>query len=125
LDQARSDNPRDIADRATQNVPDYERQATTKASNKLEKIAGKGQEFMNTKPLIRLIKKEQRRRPRIQAGLESSDAPNQWSRAVVSWVDEIQQHRRIESLPTFESLFKVSQSQAGQVERSLTEACNG
>jgi hypothetical protein len=78
---------------------------------------------MNTKPLIRLIKKEQRLGPKIQAGLESSDVPNQWSRAVVSWVGELQQHRRIESLPTFESLFKVPQSQAGKT--SLTEARNG
>lgn len=80
---------------------------------------------MNTKPLIRLIKKEQRQGPKILARLESSDAPNQWSRAVVSWVSELQQHRRIESLPTFESLFTVPQSQAGQVETSRTEVRNG
>ena len=83
-----------------------------------------GAEFMNKKPLIRVIKREQRQGRKIPAVLESSAAPNQWSRAVVSWVNELQQHPRIESLPTFESLFKVPQSQARQVE-SLTEVRNG
>jgi hypothetical protein len=51
---------------------------------------------------------------------EFAGGPNKWSHAVLSWVSEFQQHRRIESLTAFESLFKASQSQA-EVEISLTE----
>ena len=60
---------------------------------------------MKTKPLIKLIKKEERdtaQKPRV--GL--ADDPNSWSTAVRSWIAESQERDRTESLPAFDSLFK-------------------
>jgi hypothetical protein len=71
---------------------------------------------MKTKPLIRLIKKENRQGPEIQAGPEFAAGPNKWSRAVLSWVSEFQQHRRPESLPAFDSLFKALPEPGAKVE---------
>jgi hypothetical protein len=51
-------------------------------------------------------KEEERQDPEPQAEVESSVDPNRWSTAVHSWVSEFQQHRRGESLPAFDSLFK-------------------
>jgi hypothetical protein len=62
---------------------------------------------MNTKPLIRLVKKEQRPGPKIQAELEFAAGPDRWSGVVRSWVTEFHQHHRGESLPAFDSLFKA------------------
>jgi hypothetical protein len=63
-------------------------------------------EEMNTKSPVKLIKKEKREAPEVQAEVEFADDPNRWSTAVRSWVSEFQQHRRDESLPAFDSLFK-------------------
>lgn len=63
-------------------------------------------EDMNTKPLIRLVKKEKRKKHKIHAKVESASSPNRWSTTVETWVREFQQHRRGESLPPFDSLFK-------------------
>jgi hypothetical protein len=61
---------------------------------------------MNTKPAVKLIKNGERKVPEIQAKVESAAGPNRWSTAVRSWVVEFQQHRRGESLPAFNNLFK-------------------
>jgi hypothetical protein len=61
---------------------------------------------VSMKPLIRLIKKGQRRGPETQTGLGAAIGPNKWSGAVRLWVSEFQQQRRGESLPSFGSLFK-------------------
>ncbi|HKZ77016.1 MAG TPA: hypothetical protein VJ124_01745 [Pyrinomonadaceae bacterium] len=71
---------------------------------------------MNTKPLIRRIKKEQRQAPEIPAGREFAPGPNKWSKAVLSWVTEFRQHRSGESLPAFDSLFKALPEQRAQIE---------
>lgn len=71
---------------------------------------------MNTKPLIRLIKKEQRQGPEIPTGLECVAGPNKWSKAVLSWVTEFQEHRSGESLPAFDSLFKALPEPGAQIE---------
>ena len=61
---------------------------------------------MNTEASFKLIKKEERKGPEPQAEVEFAVDPNRWSTAVQSWVSEFQQHRRGESLPAFDSLFK-------------------
>jgi hypothetical protein len=61
---------------------------------------------MNTRPEVKLIKNREHKVPRIQAKVESASNPNRWSTAVETWVREFQQHRRAESLPPFDSLFK-------------------
>lgn len=73
------------------------------------------------KPLIRLIKKEQRKAPEIPAGLEFVAGPNKWSQAVLSWVTEFQQQRCGESLPAFESLFKTLPEPDAKLTSNLTE----
>ena len=60
---------------------------------------------MNTKPIVKLIKKAEREAPEIQTEIES-EGPNRWSTAVRSWVSEFQEDQRGESLPAFDSLFK-------------------
>ena len=57
-------------------------------------------------PPVKLIKKEKPKDPEIRPEVESATDPNRWSTAVRSWVSEFQQHRRSESLPAFDSLFK-------------------
>lgn len=66
---------------------------------------------MDPKPFVRIIKKERRRRPEIQAGLKFDVGPNKWSRVVQLWVSEFQQHRRDESFPAFDNLLKAPESQ--------------
>jgi hypothetical protein len=61
---------------------------------------------MNTKPLIRLVKKEKRKKHKIQAKVDPASSPNRWSMMVETWIREFHQHRRGESLPAFNSLFK-------------------
>jgi hypothetical protein len=61
---------------------------------------------MQTKSPVKLIKKKKSKNPEIRAEVESAAGPNRWSTAVRSWVSEFQQHRRAESLPAFDSLFK-------------------
>jgi len=60
---------------------------------------------MNTKPPVKVIKKEKREALEARAEIESVIDPNRWSKAVRSWVSEFQQHRD-ESLAAFDSLFK-------------------
>ena len=60
---------------------------------------------MNTKP-IKLIKKGEPKASEIQAEVEPADDANTWSKAVRSWIVEVQQDRHVESLPAFDSLFK-------------------
>ncbi len=60
---------------------------------------------MNTKPLVKLIKNVELKDARIRAKVKSAARPNRWSTTVRSWVIEFQ-HRRGESLPRFDSLFK-------------------
>lgn len=61
---------------------------------------------MNTTRSVKLIKNGESKDPEIQAEVESDADPNRWSTEVRVWVVEFQQHRRVESLPAFESLFK-------------------
>ena len=62
---------------------------------------------MNTKPSVRLIKKEKHKKPKPEAEVQFAVDPSRWATAVRSWVTEFQQHRRGESLPAFDSLFKA------------------
>jgi hypothetical protein len=71
-------------------------------------------EEMNTKPPIKLIKKEDRKDLEIQTQVASAAGPNGWSNAVHSWVVESQQRDRSESLPAFNSLFKDALLQIGR-----------
>ena len=61
---------------------------------------------MSTEPSVKLVKKKQRKGSEPQAEVEGIVDPNRWSTAVQSWVREFQKHRRGESLPAFDSLFK-------------------
>jgi hypothetical protein len=61
---------------------------------------------MSTEPSVKLVKKEQRKGSELQAEVECAVDLNRWSTAVQSWVREFQTHRRGESLPAFDSLFK-------------------
>jgi hypothetical protein len=60
---------------------------------------------MNTKPVVKLIKKADRQVPELAAETESP-GPNRWSTAVEAWVSGFQEERRGGSLPVFDSLFK-------------------
>ncbi len=60
---------------------------------------------MDTEPSVKVIKKEKREAPEVQADVKFAVDPNRWSTAVQAWVSEFQQHRRGESLPAFDSLF--------------------
>jgi len=71
---------------------------------------------MNTKAPVKLIKKEKPKGPEIRAEVESAAGPNRWSAAVRSWVVDFQQHRRGESLPAFDSLFKTALPQPGRAD---------
>jgi len=61
---------------------------------------------MNTKPLVKLVKKAEPKTPEVQTQARFFIDSNRWSTAVRSWVSEYQQDRRGESLPAFDSLFK-------------------
>jgi hypothetical protein len=62
---------------------------------------------MNTKPIVKLIKKQERHGPEFRSTVELAVGPIKWSKAVRSWVSEFQQQqRRRASLPAFDSLFK-------------------
>jgi hypothetical protein len=73
-----------------------------------------GAEGMNTKPPVRLIKKEKRKGPGTQAQVELAADPKKWSTSVLSWVNEFQKHRRRESLLPFDSLFKDALTQPAE-----------
>jgi hypothetical protein len=61
---------------------------------------------MNTKPIVKLIKKQERKRLEFRSPVELVFGPDQWSKVVRSWVSEFQQQRRGPSLAAFNSLFK-------------------
>jgi len=71
---------------------------------------------MTTKSPVKLIKKEKREAPEVQAEIEFAVEPNRWATAVRSWVTEFQQHRRGQSLPAFDSLFKDALLQSGRAD---------
>ena len=71
---------------------------------------------MATKSPVKLIKKEKREAPEVQAEIEFAVEPNRWATAVRSWVTEFQQHRRGQSLPAFDSLFKDALLQSGRAD---------
>lgn len=54
---------------------------------------------MNTKPLVKLIKKAEREAPEVQAEIESAGGPNRWSTEVHSWVSDFQQDRPTNHFP--------------------------
>jgi len=51
-------------------------------------------------------KEDERQDPEPQPEIEFEVGANRWSTAVETWISEFQQHRRGESLPAFDSLFK-------------------
>ena len=61
---------------------------------------------MNQPRSVKLIKKPEPKEPEDQAEVDSPEDPNKWSTEIRSWVTELRQDRRVESLPAFESLFK-------------------
>ena len=65
-------------------------------------------EDMNTKSIIKLVKKGKRESPpvRSEAELVNDNDENRWSRAVRSWVNDFQQNANKETLPAFDRLFK-------------------
>lgn len=71
---------------------------------------------MNPTRSVKLIKKPEPKEPESQAEVESHEDPNKWSTEVRSWVTELRQDRRVESLPAFESLFKDELPEAGQTD---------
>ena len=74
-----------------------------------------GAEGMNTKPPVRLIKKEKHKGPGTQTQGELAADPKKWSTSVLSWVNEFHKHRRRrESLPPFDSLFKDAVTQPAE-----------
>ncbi|MCM3870481.1 MAG: hypothetical protein ND895_07310 [Pyrinomonadaceae bacterium] len=60
----------------------------------------------NTTRSVKLIKNAEGKEPENQVDAEPPADPNKWSTEVRSWVAELRQDRRVESLPAFESLFK-------------------
>jgi hypothetical protein len=61
---------------------------------------------MNSKPLVRVIKKGARETAEVEAKAGFLLDQNRWSTAVRSWVNEFQQERRSASRPAFDSLFR-------------------
>lgn len=61
---------------------------------------------MNTKHVVKVIKKRKRNVPELMPKIESAVGPARWSTAVQSWVSEFQKQRREDSLAVFDSLFK-------------------
>jgi hypothetical protein len=68
---------------------------------------------MNTKSLIKLIKKAERESTEGRSRVEFGDDRNRWSRAVRAWVREFQQEARAESLPAFDRLFQTTNQRQG------------
>jgi len=61
---------------------------------------------MNTKPPVKLIKKEKHETPEVEAEVEPVAQPHKWAKEVRSWVGEFKNNQRSETLPAFDSLFK-------------------
>jgi len=68
---------------------------------------------MNMKRSVKLIKRDERVPRQRRAMVELTVGPNTWSTAVRSWVVEFQERDHTESLPAFDSLFKVVLPQSG------------
>lgn len=71
---------------------------------------------MNPTRIVKLIKNAERKEPESQAEVEPAEDPNKWSTEVRSWVAELRQDRRVESLPAFDSLFKDELPESGQTD---------
>ena len=65
---------------------------------------------------VKLVKNVERKEPEIQVDVEPPADPNKWSTEVRSWVAELRQDRRVESLPAFDSLFKDELPESGQTD---------
>lgn len=62
---------------------------------------------MNVKRAVKIIKNGKRDVvPKIPSHVGSAGGPNRLSTAVKSWVLEFKKHRRNNSVPSFDSLFK-------------------
>ena len=61
---------------------------------------------MNTKSLIKLIKKANREKPQPTSDTQFISDENRWSRAVKTWVRDFQEDAQPETLPSFDRLFK-------------------
>jgi hypothetical protein len=71
---------------------------------------------MNPPRLIKLIKKPERKESESQPEVESAEDPGKWTTEIRSWVAELRQDRRVESLPAFDSLFKEELPESGQTD---------
>jgi hypothetical protein len=69
---------------------------------------------MTTNRSVKLIKQAENKDPEARAEVESATGPKKWSTEVRSWVVELRQDRRVESLPAFNSLFKQELPEAEQ-----------
>lgn len=67
---------------------------------------------MNTKSLVRLIKKANRESRAAQVETEVIADKNVWSRSVRLWVREFQENVRSDSPPSFDRLFQTNQRQS-------------
>ncbi len=61
---------------------------------------------MDSKLLIKLIKKGKRESQPVRSETELISDENRWSRAVRAWVNDFQQNATKETLPAFDRLFK-------------------
>lgn len=66
---------------------------------------------MNTKSLVKLIKKAKRESPAAQPVTDVLANENIWSKTVRSWVREFQQVRS-DAPPAFDRLFQTTQRQS-------------
>ena len=71
---------------------------------------------INTTRSVKLIKNVEGKEPESEVEAESPADPNKWSTEVRSWVAELRQDRRVESLPAFDSLFKDELPESGQTD---------
>jgi len=67
---------------------------------------------MNTKSLVKLIKKANRESGAAQVETDVIADKNVWSRSVRSWVREFQENVRSDSPPSFDRLFQTNQRQS-------------
>jgi hypothetical protein len=71
---------------------------------------------MNQTRSVKLIKNGKLKELDSQIEVELAADPNKWSTEVRSWVAELRQDRRVESLPAFDSLFKEKLPESGQTD---------
>jgi hypothetical protein len=73
-------------------------------------------ERMNPPRLVKLVKNAERKESATDAEAEPAEDPNKWNKEVRSWVTELRQDRRVESLPAFDSLFKDELPESGKTD---------